>query len=461
MTDDAKTAAVDPDEPDASLSEDGGTAAAGEVEDLGYAVLGAPKIAKPSFPVLDLLGEALAGVLARPARLFLTALGTVLGIAALVATLGLARTAGAQIVGTFDELSATRITIEPADANFGAADVSSIPWDAGDRIERLNGVTAAGIKSSVDTGGALVRSVPIVDPLGANEFAIDVVAGSPGLADAVRASMWQGRWFDDGHELRTSNVAVLGPAAAARLNINRVDHQPAIFVGAETDEQAFVVIGILEDVERETDLLSAIIIPSSTAQAVYGLEAPAEVHIDVEVGAAELIGGTIDEDGNSITGQALIALDPNDPSRLSAQTPPSLRSAQTAVEDDINGLFLILGGISLLVGALGIANVTLVSVLERTSEIGLRRALGAARRHIAAQFLVESTVTGLLGGLIGASIGTLTIVAASASRDWTPVLDQWLPFAATAAGAGIGLLSGTYPALRAARTEPISALRTE
>lgn len=432
-----------------------------EVEDLEFTVMSKPKIKKPEFSIVDLMQEAAAGVLARPARLFLTALGTVLGIAALVATLGLARTAGAQIVGTFDELSATRITIEPADSFGNNNNVSTIPWDAETRLTRLNGVVAAGTKSAVDIGGALARSVPLIDPLATNEFQIDVVAASPGLFEAVRAELWQGKYFDAGHDARVSNVAVLGPAAAERLNVNRIDHQPAIFLGSEEEEQAFIIVGILADVERETDLLSAIIIPDSTAAAIYELEAPAEVHIDVEVGAAELIGGAIADDGSAIVGQAVVVLDPNDPSRLNAQTPPSLRAAQTAVEDDVNGLFLILGGISLLVGALGIANVTLVSVLERTSEIGLRRALGAARRHIAAQFLVESTLTGLLGGLIGASLGTLTIVVASASRDWTPVLDQWLPFAATGLGALIGLLSGTYPSLRAARTEPISALRSE
>ena len=129
------------------------------------------------------------------------------------------------------------------------------------------------------------------------------------------------------------------------------------------------------------------------------------------------------------------------------------------MENDLNALFLLLGGVSLLVGALGIANVTLVSVLERVGEIGLRRALGARRRHIAAQFLVESAAMGLLGGIVGASLGTLLVVAVSASRDWTPVLDAWVPLAAPAAGALIGLVSGAYPSLRAAAMEPVEALR--
>jgi len=240
-------------------------------------------------------------------------------------------------------------------------------------------------------------------------------------------------------------VAVLGPGAARRLNISRVDQQPAIFIGDST----LVVVGILEDTEREPVLLDAIIIPNGTARHLFNLLAPAEVQIRTEIGAAQLIGQ-----------QAAIALSPNDPSLLRVTVPPEPKAVKEQVESDVNTLFLVLGGVALLVGAIGIANVTLVSVLERVGEIGLRRAVGATRRHIAAQFLAESAAMGLVGGLIGASIGVLIIVAVSTTRQWTPVLDPWVPLAAPLVGAATGLVAGLYPSWRAASLEPIDALRT-
>ena len=406
------------------------------------------RIIRSRFSLRDLTAEAAAGMLARPGRTVLTVLGTVLGIAALVATLGLAKTAGNQIVTRFDALAATSVTVENRTQGFSFSDtqtVSHIPWDAEDRLTRLNGVTAAGTESLVDTGGELARSVPINDPLGQSEFSIDVYAASPGLFDAIGATLQTGRFFDSGHDERSEPVAVLGPGAARRLNVSRVDQQPAIFVGDTT----LVVAGILDDTQREPVLLDAIIIPNGTARHLFNLAAPAEVQIRTELGAAQLIGQ-----------QAAIALSPNDPSLLRVSVPPEPKAVKEGVESDVNTLFLVLGGVALLVGAIGIANVTLVSVLERVGEIGLRRAVGATRRHIAAQFLAESAAMGLVGGIIGASIGVLTIVAVSATRQWTPVLDPWVPLAAPLVGAATGLIAGLYPSWRAASLEPIDALRT-
>jgi putative ABC transport system permease protein len=116
--------------------------------------------------------------------------------------------------------------------------------------------------------------------------------------------------------------------------------------------------------------------------------------------------------------------------------------------------------VSLIVGAIGIANVTLVTVMERVGEIGLRRALGASRRQVAGQFLAESTTIGLLGGIVGAALGVVVVVSVAAAKQWTPVLDFRLALGAPVAGALVGLLAGLYPSLRAARMEPADALRS-
>ena len=130
-----------------------------------------------------------------------------------------------------------------------------------------------------------------------------------------------------------------------------------------------------------------------------------------------------------------------------------------AVQSDLNIMALLLGGLSLIVGAIGIGNIMLVSVIERIGEIGLRRAIGATRGHIAVQFLLESVSIGVIGGVLGASLGVLIVVAVSAYQVWTPVLDPAVPFLAPLIGGAIGLVSGTYPALRAARLEPVEAFR--
>ena len=391
----------------------------------------------------DLAGEAIAGLLARPARVALTVLGTVIGVGALVATLGLSKTAANQIVGHFDALAATDIVVSPS-ARAGGAGAAVLPWDAEARLVRLNGVAAAGTLSDVDVRGALARSVPINDPLAAGAIQLPTKAASPGLFRAVRAQLATGRLFDAGHSRRADRVLVLGPNAARRLDIARVDQQPAIFVG----DRLYAVIGLLAGVRRQASLLGAAIMPEGTARREFGLRAPAFAQVETRIGAVDLIAR-----------QAPLALSPSDPGLLKVAAPPDPRQLRGAVKNDLNALFLLLGGVSLLVGAIGIANVTLVSVLERVGEIGLRRALGAGRRHIAAQFLLESTAMGLAGGLIGASLGTLVIVGVSASKTWTPVLDPWVPLGAPLLGALIGLASGTYPSMRAASLEPVEALR--
>jgi macrolide transport system ATP-binding/permease protein len=400
-------------------------------------------IAPSGMSVGDLADEALAGLFARPGRMSLTVLGTVIGLAALVATLGLSRTAGNRIVGHFDSLAATQILVSRSAT--ASPDASALPWDAPARLERLNGVVAAGNMSTVNIGNSQISTSPVSDPTRQTEFNLTVQATSPDLFEAVRATTRNGRLLDEGNSIRGDRVAVLGPNAAEKLGIAGVEQLPAIRIG----DQIYAVVGILDTVARQPGLLGAVIIPEGTARNDFRLTSPEIVVIETNIGAAQLV-----------SQQIPLALRPDSPRGLKVAKPPEPQRARDRVQSDLSLLFLMLGGVSLLVGAIGIANVTLVSVIERTGEIGLRRALGATRRHIALQFLLESATMGLVGGVIGACLGTLVVVGVAAYQDWTPVLDPLVPFATPLLGALVGLISGAYPALRAARLEPVEALRS-
>jgi putative ABC transport system permease protein len=398
------------------------------------------------FRTRDLYAEAIAGIGARPARTGLTILGTVLGIATLVTTLGVSSTAGNQIAGRFDAVTATEIravitTPEPGQLPY-------VPWTAVDNLTHLNGIRNIAALSLSDAGRApLVRANTLHDPTRTIDTSLTIAGTTASLATTIGAAIDQGRFFDQGHIQRREPVAVLGQEAAQALAITQVDTAPAVFVG----DESFTVIGILGPIERSDSaaLNGAVLLPWTTADDRLQLGSASQVLIQTVLGASSLIAE-----------QAPLALSPNDPGQVSIDAPPDPASLRTGVADDLNSLLLILSLVSLVVGALGIANVTLVTVMERVGEIGLRRALGARRRHIATQFLAESTVVGLLGGILGASLGIVVVVGISIARDWTPVLDYRPVLAAAPCGALVGLLAGLYPAARAASMQPVDALRS-
>jgi ABC-type antimicrobial peptide transport system permease subunit len=299
--------------------------------------------------------------------------------------------------------------------------------------------------SKVNIGNNQVSTSPISDPTRQTTFQLAVQATSPGLFEAVRATMRNGRLLDEGNSIRGDRVAVLGPNAAEKLGITGVEQLPAIRIG----DQIYAVVGIIDTVARQPGLLGAVIIPEGTARNDFRLTSPEIVVVETRIGAAKLV-----------SQQLPTALRPDSPRGLKVAKPPEPQRARDRVQSDLSLLFLMLGGVSLLVGAIGIANVTLVSVIERTGEIGLRRALGATRRHIALQFLLESAAMGLVGGVIGACVGTLVVVGVAAYQDWTPVLDPLVPFVTPLLGGLVGLVAGAYPAMRAARLEPVEALRS-
>ncbi len=406
---------------------------------------GAASVPNSRITARDLMDEALSGIFARPGRMMLTVLGVVIGLAALVATIGLTRTAGNRIITQFDKLAATEIFISAKPGpTTGIVDPAAIPWDAPGRMQRLNGVAAAGAMSAVDVGEDLVSASPIKDPLGQSAFKLSVFAASPDLFRAVRGELKMGRLIDQGLSDRAERVAVLGPDAAERLGIMDLKALPAISIG----DAIYLVIGVLRDVLRKPDLLGAVIIPEGAARRDYALQGPGIIVVETNIGAANLIAM-----------QAPVALRPHEPEGLKLEVPQEPARVRDEVQSDIDVMFLMLGGLSLIVGALGIANITLVGVMERTGEIGLRRAIGATRGHIATQFLLESAFMGVVGGVIGASVGVLIVVGVSAYQVWTPVLDPLAPLLAPIVGGIIGLLSGLYPALRAANLEPAEAFR--
>jgi putative ABC transport system permease protein len=393
----------------------------------------------------DLWTEALAGVMARPVRSALTTLGTVLGITTLVITIGVASTAGNQIVGRFDALTATSVTVTVPPAPVGSDDEPLVDWSGTDEVRRLAGVdSAAALADPALTNSVQVRANDVKAPGDVSGQTLAVVAASADLPAGVRGVMTAGRFYDAGDIARHAQVAVLGDQAARLLGIGRVQDSPAIFFQG----QSYTVIGILGGIKREQRLSTAVMLPPTTAADRLGLRNVTRVLINTAMGAAQ-----------QVARQAPIALAPGHEESLTVVAPEDLSKARDGVQSDVNGLFLVLGLVSLVVGAIGIANVTLVTVMERVGEIGLRRALGASRRQVAGQFLLESTTIGLLGGIVGTALGTTVVVCVAVFKEWTPVLDTNLALGAPLAGALVGLLAGLYPSLRAARMEPVDALR--
>ncbi len=419
--------------------------------------MASPAIPRPAMHVRDAVSEAVAGIAQRPGRAVLTMLGTVLGVGAFVAVLGMTATGAGQISQQFTVLQQTTVTVEdngPVNdvAPPGSYPPMGFPADADQIAERIDGVTAAGVwwPVALPAGTAVTGSLALS---ASSDETATLLAADPGAVAAMGLSMVAGTPLTAFENDTAQHVAVIDTVTAQQLGISpdRLASHPAIFVGGV----GYTVVGIYGSAQRVVTSGSAILIPADTALAGYGNPEPgignqqeAQLIVATRIGAAK-----------EVAGEIAAAELPTDPGRLVVTAPPNPQNLQSEVTSDLAGLFLMLAGISLLIGAVGIANTTLVAVLERTEEIGLRRALGARPRHIAVQFLAESTALGTLGGLIGTCIGGAVVVIFAAAQDWTAVLNPGYTLPAPLIGAVVGLLAGTYPALRAARTSPLAALR--
>jgi putative ABC transport system permease protein len=326
------------------------------------------------------------------------------------------------------------------------------PADADAIADHINGVAAAGVwwPVSLPDGTNFTGSLALSATASQT---VNLLAASPGATAAMGLTMVAGSPLSTYENDTSQPVAMIDTTTAAALGISsaRLASHPAVFV----DGIAYTVVGIYSSAQRVVTDESAMLIPENTALADFGNPEPgignqdeAQLVVATRVGAAQ-----------AVARQIAAAELPADPSRLVVTSPPNPQNLQSQVTGDLAGLFLVLASISLLIGAVGIANTTLVAVLERTEEIGLRRAVGARPRHIAAQFLAESTALGTLGGLIGTCIGVGIVVIFAAAKDWTAVLNPAYTLPAPLIGSLVGLLAGAYPALRAARTSPLAALR--
>jgi putative ABC transport system permease protein len=394
--------------------------------------------------IRDLGSEALAGLLQRPGRSALTLLGVMLGIGSFVAIVGIAQTASGQIGKQFNVLQASTAYVFDVGAAKSSPPAMDFPPNADSLAGRIHGVVAAGVYWPVQFKQAAVAAY--ASGFLASDRALPVTAASPGLLAAAGVKVVSGTLFNQFHETHSQNVAVIGESVAASLGITSLEDQPAIFI----DGQPFTVIGIVSNSQRLPQVDVGVTVPASTALRLWGppTREQAEMLIHTRLNAAKVV-----------SEQAPVAIRPDNPTLLKGAAAPSAAQIQHNVNTSLNALYLTLAGIALIVGAVGIANTTLVAVLERAGEIGLRRALGARPRHVGIQFLTESTALGLFGGLIGTSLGVVTILVITVYRHWTALLDPRVVIAAPLAGAVVGLLAGLYPAVRASLLEPADALR--
>jgi putative ABC transport system permease protein len=394
--------------------------------------------------IADAVGDALLAVSRAPLRTVLSSMGTVLAVGTAVATIGLSESAAGAVSGSFNALLATEVVF--VNSGFHGPVPADLTEAAERRLAHLNGVMKAGLEWQIGgQSGAFQVSRTAQDTESDHRLPV-TAASADGLA-VIGAKVSAGRLFDAGMDRRRDLVALLGANAAQLLGITGIGESPVIYISGT----AFTVIGIVNRAPTDPGALTGAIIPDTAATVVGGGSGGTDnrqITVRTSPGAAQLIGR-----------QGPYAIDPLHPGKVSADVPVDPARLRESVSSSLTSLLLAVALIALAVGVIAIANTTLLSVLQRRAEIGLRRSVGAAPRHIAALVLSEASLIGAAGGVIGTSIGVLVISAVCASRGWIPVLAPGLLAAAPVTGLSAGLLAGLYPAWRASRISPIEALQ--
>jgi putative ABC transport system permease protein len=352
----------------------------------------------------------------------------------MVAVLGLSASSRAGLLDQLDRLGTNLLTAAPGQT-LGGQD-ATLPESAPQSVSRLGGV---GRVDSVRSLSATVRRSDRIDPEETGGIAVN--AADPGLLQTLNGSMKRGRFLNDA-TIGTRSV-VLGTLAAERLGID----QPGglVYIAGRW----WTVVGIMDPLELAADLDRSVLMGYDAAERELGAERSATtLYLRADSSAVTRVHDLVASAAN-----------PEHPEEVDVGRPSDALEARAAADDALTGLFLGLGAVALLVGGIGIANTMVISVLERRSEIGLRRALGATRGHVRAQFLVESLLLAAGGGAAGVVIGMLVTGAYARARGWSAVVPPEALAGGLGAALAIGAAAGLYPAGRAARLSPTEALR--
>ena len=386
----------------------------------------------------DLFRVGAVGLLSRRLRASLSALGIAIGIAALVGVLGISESSKGDLLSSLDRLGTNMLTVQ-AGEGFGIGGDAALPSTATRMLRRIGPVQSVAAITDVD---ATVRRTDMVPE--DRTSGISVKAADTELLSALAGQVADGRWLD-----RASGdlpVVVLGSVAAERLAITDVSGGISLWLG----NQWFTVVGVLKPVELAQDIDRSALIGTGVARMLFDTaDAPSTVYLRTDPESVDQVRQVV-----------AATADPQDADQVEVSRPSDAIEARAQASSAFTGLFLGLGAVALLVGGVGIANVMVISVLERRPEIGLRRALGATRRHVSIQFLLEALLLSAAGGLAGASIGAAATTGYAVARGWDVVIPPSALLGGVTAAVVIGAVAGLYPAVRAARLSPTDALRT-